>query len=116
MEVLRSMEVKTMTLKIYPDIATLRAHLRPAAAPPAAAPAAPTASAAAALPVHYGVECDKSHMNPIVGPRYHVPGNNYDLCAAEFDKVGLSGFRALNRLLLNNSLPHSFLRQNTNSS
>jgi len=37
--------------------------------------------------VHPGVVCDKSGMAPIVGPRYHVPGNNYDLCQAEFDKL-----------------------------
>jgi hypothetical protein len=37
--------------------------------------------------VHRGVTCDKSGMSPIVGPRFHVPGNDYDLCAAEFAKL-----------------------------
>ena len=34
---------------------------------------------------HIGVVCDRSGMSPIVGPRYNVPGANYDLCKAEFD-------------------------------
>lgn len=37
--------------------------------------------------VHFGVECDKSGMNPIVGIRYVIPGANYDLCAEEFEKL-----------------------------
>jgi len=38
-------------------------------------------------PVHHGVTCDRSGMNPIVGNRYHKRGQNYDLCQAEFDKI-----------------------------
>ena len=34
---------------------------------------------------HIGVVCDRSGMSPIVGPRYNVPGANYDLCEAEFN-------------------------------
>lgn len=37
--------------------------------------------------VHHGVVCDRSGMNPIIGPRYHVPGADYDLCSAEFEKL-----------------------------
>jgi len=37
--------------------------------------------------VHHGVSCDKSGVCPIVGTRYHLPGRNYDLCQAEFDKL-----------------------------
>merc|ERR1719231_1804927 len=37
--------------------------------------------------VHEGVTCDKSGMCPIVGPRYHLVGHNYDLCQAEYDKL-----------------------------
>lgn len=37
--------------------------------------------------VHFGVECDKSGMNPIVGPRFHKRGENYDLCLEEFEKL-----------------------------
>jgi len=37
--------------------------------------------------VHYGVACDKSGMNPIVGKRYTKKGENYDLCEAEFNKL-----------------------------
>jgi len=74
----------------------------PEAAPAEAAPAAPApvaaipeqveAPAAASevappLPVHPRVVCDRSGMSPIVGVRYSVPGANYDLCAAEFDKL-----------------------------
>jgi len=37
--------------------------------------------------VHHGVVCDKSGASPIVGVRFHLPGRNYDLCQAEFDKL-----------------------------
>jgi len=37
--------------------------------------------------VHPGVTCDKSGMNPIVGPRFNLHGHNYDLCEAEFLKL-----------------------------
>jgi len=37
--------------------------------------------------VHPGVTCDKSGMSPIVGFRYHLPGHNWDVCQAEFDKL-----------------------------
>ena len=37
--------------------------------------------------VHLGIICDASGMNPIVGPRYHLAGENYDLCKAEYDKL-----------------------------
>ena len=36
---------------------------------------------------HIGIVCDRSGMSPIVGPRYNVPGANYDLCEAEFDQL-----------------------------
>ena len=32
--------------------------------------------------VHHGVRCDRSGMAPIVGMRYHLPGQDYDLCQA----------------------------------
>jgi len=38
-------------------------------------------------PIHWGVECDISGMNPIVGNRYHRMGDNYDLCETEFTKL-----------------------------
>lgn len=38
-------------------------------------------------PIHWGVECDASGMNPIVGNRYHKTGQNYDLCESEFQKL-----------------------------
>merc|ERR1719181_1910403 len=41
----------------------------------------------AAEGVHEGVTCDKSGMCPIVGPRYHLVGHNYDLCEDEFNKL-----------------------------
>ena len=37
--------------------------------------------------VHHGVACDRSGMCPIVGTRYHLPGQDYDLCQAEWDKL-----------------------------
>ena len=42
---------------------------------------------AAAPAVHHGVFCDRSGMRPIVGMRYHLPGQDYDLCQAEWDKL-----------------------------
>jgi len=36
--------------------------------------------------VHPGVTCDKSG-NIIVGMRYHLPGHDYDLCEAEYNKL-----------------------------
>jgi len=36
---------------------------------------------------HPGVICDKSHQNPISGARYHLKGHNWDLCAAEYNKL-----------------------------
>ena len=38
-------------------------------------------------PVHHGVACDASGMNPIVGTRYHKIGEDHDLCDAEFGKL-----------------------------
>jgi len=43
---------------------------------------------AVAKGVHPGVECDRSGMCPIVGMRYQLRGHNYDLCQAEYDKLG----------------------------
>ena len=37
--------------------------------------------------IHWGVTCDRSGMSPIVGDRYHLPGANFDLCAAEYNKL-----------------------------
>jgi len=37
--------------------------------------------------VHPGVMCDKTGVKPIVGTRYHLKGHNYDLCAAEYNKL-----------------------------
>ena len=36
---------------------------------------------------HLGVTCDKSGMSPIVGPRYHLPDADYDLCEEEYFKL-----------------------------
>jgi len=44
-------------------------------------------SSSTSLAVHPGITCDKSGMSPIVGPRFHVLGNDYDVCQAEFDKL-----------------------------
>jgi hypothetical protein len=39
------------------------------------------------LGFHPAVECDRSGMKPIVGMRFHLRGENYDLCQAEYDKL-----------------------------
>jgi len=36
--------------------------------------------------VHKGITCDRSDQCPIIGPRYHLEGQDYDLCQEEFDK------------------------------
>lgn len=38
-------------------------------------------------PIHYGFMCDKSGMDPIVGPRFHLTGQNYDLCEEEYREL-----------------------------
>ena len=52
----------------------------------------PTRQLSPAIPVanpgcHPGFACDRSRMDPIVGTRFHLRGQNYDLCQAEFDKL-----------------------------
>merc|ERR1719198_381794 len=54
--------------------------------PPPQAEATPT-PAPAPVGFHPGVQCDRSDMLPIVGPRFKLRGHNYDLCQAEFDKL-----------------------------
>lgn len=36
--------------------------------------------------IHYGIVCDRSGQCPIIGPRYKLRGEDFDLCQAEFDK------------------------------
>ena len=36
---------------------------------------------------HPNFNCDRSGMNPILGIRYHLRGQNYDICQAEYDKL-----------------------------
>jgi len=36
---------------------------------------------------HPRVSCDKSGQSPVVGTRFKLMGANFDLCAAEFDKL-----------------------------
>jgi len=37
--------------------------------------------------IHYGIVCDGSNQNPLLGVRYHKIGHNYDLNEAEFAKL-----------------------------
>jgi len=48
--------------------------------------------------VHHGVTCDRSGMSPIVGPRFHLPGRDYDLCEAEFLKLDAAARKAFVRI------------------
>lgn len=48
--------------------------------------------------VHPGVTCDRSGMSPIVGPRFHLPGRDYDLCEAEFLKLDAAARKAFVRI------------------
>ncbi len=56
------------------------------------------AAAAAATARHEGITCDASGQCPILGTRYWKVGEDYDLCAAEFAKLGAAEqakFRAI---------------------
>ena len=37
--------------------------------------------------IHYGIGCDRSGQNPIIGNRYKLRRANYDLCEEEFFKL-----------------------------
>ena len=37
--------------------------------------------------IHPGVTCDKSGQCPIIGWRFNLRGEDYDLCEAEFNKI-----------------------------
>ena len=39
------------------------------------------------LGYHPGMTCDRSGVSPIVGIRYNLRGEDFDLCQAEFDKL-----------------------------
>jgi len=39
------------------------------------------------LGFHPGVTCDKSGQSPIIGNRYHMKGENYDLTESEYNKL-----------------------------
>ena len=49
--------------------------------------APPSSSSDSALGSHPGITCDRSGMSPIVGIRYHLRGEDYDLCQSEYDKL-----------------------------
>ncbi len=49
---------------------------------------APPCFGGGAVGFHPGVSCDRTGQCPIVGMRYHLAGHNYDLCQAEYDKLG----------------------------
>ena len=36
---------------------------------------------------HWGVTCDVTGQHPLLGPRFHKRGENFDLCEAEFNKL-----------------------------
>jgi hypothetical protein len=46
------------------------------------------ASEEAEQAIHVGVRCDVSGMHPIVGPRFNKKGLDFDLCEAEYIKLG----------------------------
>lgn len=39
--------------------------------------------------VHWGITCDKSGQNPIVGPRFKMIGRDYDLNETEYNKLSV---------------------------
>ena len=48
--------------------------------------------------VHRGVVCNKSFQSPIVGRRYTLRGHDYDLCEAEYRKLGAEERRRFERV------------------
>jgi len=58
---------------------------------------------------HLFVSCDKSGQNPIKGSRYKQIGANYDLCAAEYQKLSKSeqkGFISMAVAQTNSQVSH----------
>jgi len=55
--------------------------------PPQAEPTSRPTPTPPPVGFHPGVQCDRSGMLPIVGPRFKLRGHNYDLCQAEFEKL-----------------------------
>ena len=47
--------------------------------------------------VHSGVACDVCGKSPIVGPRYHKRGYNYDLCQEDYEKLKGDGAQHYDR-------------------
>merc|ERR1719502_2403295 len=86
----------------------------PGCPPPAAAAgdatntktAADAADAESTEELHSGVVCDKSGMSPIVGPRWHLVGRNYDLCQEEYDKLPAEEKVNFERVAAQHCMPH----------
>ena len=57
--------------------------------PAASPPPNPPSSTAENPPegIHTGVFCDRSGQSPILGKRYHLRNEDYDLCEAEYNKL-----------------------------
>ena len=47
--------------------------------------------------VHSGVGCDLCGKSPIVGPRYHKRGYNYDICQEDYEKLKGDGAQHYDR-------------------
>jgi len=67
-----------------------------------------TTAAAEELAVHNGVMCDLSGMRPIVGNRWHLIGQNYDLCEAEFQKLSAESKRRFELIAKPQDRPRPF--------
>lgn len=78
-----AMGVNVFKLSVYPSREALLRDIKTKAEAHCQGPSIPKMPMA----VHRGVTCDRSGMKPIVGPRFHVMGANYDLCLGEFNKL-----------------------------
>lgn len=57
---------------------------------------------------HWGVACDVTGQCPIVGPRYHLRGQNYDLCEAAFNKLSAKEKTRYVKLTVSQPFPRRF--------
>ena len=69
------------------EVAIRKAQERARAAAPPRCSDAGGGGSSPPEPIHPGMACDRSGQCPIVGFRYHLVGEDFDLCQAEYDKL-----------------------------
>ena len=69
------------------EVAIRKAQERARAAAPPRCSDAGGGGSSPPEPIHPGMACDRSGQCPIVGFRYHLVGEDFDLCQAEYNKL-----------------------------